>query len=194
MPRTLIIDNFDSFTQNLVHATGSLGARPTIVRNTACDASMLRREAYTHVMIGPGPGHPSVARDIGRCAEIIQACAEDKVPLLGVCLGHQLLGALYGATVRRAPRPMHGRASTIRIMQPTSPLFRALDASIIGMRYHSLCITHPSPALRTTAMSDDGVIMAIEHAALPFYGIQFHPESIGTPNGMTILNNFFSVS
>ena len=191
--KTLIIDNYDSFTYNLYQYVGELGGNPVVYRNDKIDIDDVRHLGVTHVILSPGPGNPYTERDIGISEALIDYCAEHKIPLLGVCLGHQTLGKHFGAKVTRAPEAFHGKASMVTTEEDT--LFAGLENQIEAMRYHSLCIekgTEPKE-LRITAMSDDGVIMAVEHIKLPLYGIQFHPESIGTPHGKDILNNFLGI-
>ena len=191
--KTLILDNYDSFTFNLYQYVGELGGNPVVYRNDKIDIDDVRHLGVTHVILSPGPGNPYTERDIGISEALIDYCAEHKIPLLGVCLGHQTLGKHFGAKVTRAPEAFHGKASMVTTEEDT--LFAGLENQIEAMRYHSLCIekgTEPKE-LRITAMSDDGVIMAVEHIKLPLYGIQFHPESIGTPHGKDILNNFLGI-
>ncbi|MDA1209270.1 MAG: 3-deoxy-7-phosphoheptulonate synthase [bacterium] len=191
--KTLILDNYDSFTYNLEQYVGELGGNPVTVRNDKIDIDDVRRLGVTHVVISPGPGNPYTKRDIGISEELIDYCAEHNIPLLGVCLGHQTLGKHFGATVSGASEPYHGKASKVILKE--SPLFSGLKKTIEAMRYHSLSIEEETvPAeLSITAMSDDGVIMAMEHTNFPLYGIQFHPESIGTPSGKDILKNFLGI-
>lgn len=193
--KTLILDNYDSFTFNLYQEAGGLGGNPVVKRNDALDIDAVRCLNPTHIIIGPGPGNPDTPRDIGISRGLIDLAAEKKIPLLGVCLGHQILGVHFGATVSRAPRLYHGKASQICVTEKT-PLFAGIDSVFPAMRYHSL---HVEPAtvpdlLRITALSDDGVIMAMEHKNLPLFGVQFHPESIGTPRGTDILKNFLAIA
>lgn len=191
--KTLILDNFDSFTHNLYQVVGMLGGNPTVLRNTAITKKDADAENFTHIILSPGPGNPYTPRDIGVSEELLTLACEKNIPLLGVCLGHQTIGKYFGATVKRSPEARHGMGSTIRI-EGHSPLFRTLGQTIEVMRYHSLCVTDLPPLLRSIAMTDDGVLMAMEHVTLPLYGVQFHPESIGTPDGMTILKNFLTLS
>lgn len=191
--KTLILDNFDSFTHNLYQAIGMLQGNPTVVRNNAITQKEVDNEGYTHIVLSPGPGNPYTPRDIGISEELVALALEKHIPILGVCLGHQIIGKYFNASVQKAPDARHGMASTIRI-QKESPLFRTLHRSIDVMRYHSLCVTNLSSVLRAIAVTDDGVLMAMEHVSKPIYGVQFHPESIGTPDGMTILKNFLTLS
>ncbi len=193
--RTLILDNYDSFTFNLYQEVGELGGNPVVERNDAVSIDDVRRLNPTHIIIGPGPGNPTTPRDIGISRQLMDFAAEQGIPLLGVCLGHQILGVHCGATVGRAPVLCHGMASSIRVTEE-SPLFAGIDPEFSAMRYHSLHVEPETvPAeLRITALSDDGVIMAMEHRKFPLFGVQFHPESIGTLVGKDILRNFLSFS
>ncbi len=193
--KTLILDNYDSFTFNLFQETGALGGNPIVVRNDAVSIDDVRDLKITHVIIGPGPGNPYTPRDTGISEELLDFCKENHVPLLGVCLGHQILGKYFGATVSRAPSVCHGKASQMHVREE-SRIFDGLARIFPAMRYHSLCVEEDSiPAdLRVTAMSDDNVVMAMEHRSLPLFGVQFHPESIGTPCGNALLRNFLAVS
>lgn len=193
--KTLILDNYDSFTFNLYQEIGELGGNPIVERNDAISIDDVRRLGVSHIIISPGPGNPYTKRDVGISEELIDFAAEKKIPLLGVCLGHQVLGKHFGAKVSRAPSVNHGKASSIHVMEK-SRLFTGLENAFEAMRYHSLCVepeTIPTE-LHVTATSDDGVVMAMEHKTLPLFGVQFHPESIGTPHGKDILKNFLSVT
>ncbi len=193
--KTLILDNYDSFTFNLYQYIGELGGNPVVHRNDKIDLSEVERLGVSHIVISPGPGNPYTERDIGISEKLIDYAAKQHIPLLGVCLGHQVLAKHFGATVSRVPKPFHGKTSKVR-HESNSALFKGIDREFDAMRYHSLCAEKDtvSHSLRITASSEDGVIMAIEHTELPLYGIQFHPESIGTPVGKEILRNFLSVS
>lgn len=193
--KTLILDNYDSFTFNLYQEIGRLGGNPIVERNDALSIHDVRRLNLTHIVISAGPGNPYTQRDIGISEELIRFARERGMPLLGVCLGHQILGKYFGAQVTRAPSAFHGKASRIHLTKE-SKLFAGIADGFEAMRYHSLCVepqTIPSH-LHVTAMTDDGVVMAMEHEVFPFYGVQFHPESIGTPSGKCILSNFLSLS
>jgi anthranilate synthase component 2 len=192
MKRVLLIDNYDSFTHNLAQALGKLGAEVLVVRNDAIDLDSVRNLAPTHIVLSPGPGHPENPRDIGVCADIIKHALGD-VPLLGVCLGHQALAQYLGGRVIRAPQIVHGKMHRIR--HNNSRLFAGLEQDIEVMRYHSLVAERASlpPVLRITAETADGLIMAVEHVSLPVFGLQFHPESIGTPDGEAMLARFLEV-
>ncbi len=186
----LLIDNYDSFTFNLVHFLGDLGARCEVVRNdmlTTADALARRPEA---IVLSPGPGTP---RDAGLCVELIRAAA-GIVPILGVCLGHQAIGEAFGGEVARAPVPMHGKTSRIR--HENQDVFAGIPSPFAVTRYHSLLVrdaTLPG-VLQATAWTDDGLIMALRHRSLPIFGVQFHPESIASEYGHEILSNFLAIA
>ena len=182
----LLIDNYDSFTYNLFHYLGQLGAEVVVKRNdeiSAAEAIAMMPEA---VVLSPGPCTPNEA---GICLDLIVQ-ANGRLPILGVCLGHQAIGQAYGGNVVRAPLPMHGKLS--RIHHTGKSVFRGLDNDFLATRYHSLTIAPESmPAdLEVTAVADDGVIMGVMHKKHPVHGVQFHPESIASENGHALLQNF----
>lgn len=185
----LLIDNYDSFTFNLVHHLSDLGARCDVRRNdgiTVADALALRPEA---IVISPGPCAPEQA---GICLDLVRAAA-GRVPVLGVCLGHQAIGQAFGGRVVRAPAPMHGKVSPVS--HEGSDVFAGLPNPFDAVRYHSLAVeaaTLPD-ALVPTAWTGDGVIMGLRHRASPIYGVQFHPESIASQHGHALLANFFAL-
>jgi anthranilate synthase component II len=190
----LVIDNYDSFTFNLVQYAGELGASPVVYRNDALsveNALALRPRA---ILISPGPCTP---REAGISVALVRAAA-GKVPLLGVCLGHQAIGEAFGGTVVRADRLMHGKATLVA--HTGHPLFRGMPSPFEAMRYHSLVVSPPGlPAeLEVTAWSSDrpdgSEIMALCHRSLPVYGVQFHPESVGTRDGKKLLSNFLALA
>lgn len=187
--RTVIIDNYDSFTYNLYQYLGELGASPVVFRNDQITIHELKRLEPSHIVISPGPGDPRDESYFGICREIISRLGQD-IPLLGVCLGHQGIGYIYRGNVVRAPQVMHGKTSLIS--HHGRSIFKGIASPLIGMRYHSLIVDRPSlpDCLRITAESEDGLIMGLEHVRYPIYGIQFHPESIGTASGKDILRNF----
>jgi anthranilate synthase/aminodeoxychorismate synthase-like glutamine amidotransferase len=192
-PRLLLIDNYDSFTHNLAQQLGALGAEVEVRRNDAIDAHEVFEGTHTHIVISPGPGHPLNARDFGACAALLSDLPRltRRARLLGVCLGHQGIAAYLGAEVRRAPRVMHGKESLVR--HDGAGLFEGLPSPLTVMRYHSLCVAAETlPAsLRACAWSEgDEVLMAFEHRALPVFGVQFHPESVGTPLGARLMERF----
>jgi anthranilate synthase component 2 len=186
----LLIDNYDSFTYNLFHYLGALGAEVRVKRNdeiTAAEALAMRPEG---IVLSPGPCTPNEA---GICLELI-AAANGNMPMLGVCLGHQAIGQVYGGRVVRAPQPMHGKLSTIH--HTGKSVFRGLNNDFQATRYHSLTIAPDSmPAsLEVTATSDDGVIQGVMHKKHPVHGVQFHPESIASENGHALLGNFLTLA
>ncbi len=185
----LLIDNYDSFTYNLVHFLGELGAHSEVVRNDKLTVAEALAKKPKAIVLSPGPCTPTEA---GICLELI-AKAKGKVPILGVCLGHQSIGQAYGAEIVRVT-PMHGKLSSIR--HDGSGLFEGLPDSIAVTRYHSLTIEPDSlPAsLEVTARTDDGVIMGIRHKKHPVYGVQFHPESIASECGHQLLANFLQLA
>jgi para-aminobenzoate synthetase len=185
--KTLLIDNYDSFTYNLFQLLAEAnGDEPLVVRNDEATWEQLARLAFDNVVVSPGPGRPERAEDFGVCA---QAIAATEVPLLGVCLGHQGIGWLGGAAVVHAPEAVHGRLSAI--LHDGSPLFAGIPREFQAVRYHSLCVQQPLPdELEPLAWTSDGVLMALAHRARPLWGVQFHPESIGTEHGRRLLANF----
>jgi para-aminobenzoate synthetase len=185
--KTLLIDNYDSFTYNLFQLLAEANEdEPIVVRNDAAGWPELERLEFDNVVISPGPGSPEHEGDFGVCEEAIR---EARVPLLGVCLGHQGLCWVHGARVRPAPEVLHGRISAI--LDDGSPLFAGIPREFQAVRYHSLCVEQPLPAdLRPIAQSSDGVLMAVAHRTRPQWGVQFHPESICTEYGRRLLANF----
>jgi anthranilate synthase component 2 len=186
----LLIDNYDSFTYNLFHYLGELGADVRVVRNdeiTAAQALALKPQG---IVLSPGPCTPNEA---GICLEVIEK-ANGTMPILGVCLGHQAIGQVYGGTVVRAPEPMHGKLS--KVHHNGKSVFRGLNNDFLATRYHSLTIDPPSmPAsLEVTATSADGVIQGVMHKTHPVHGVQFHPESIASENGHALLGNFLQIA
>ena len=186
----LLIDNYDSFTYNLFHYLGELGAEVKVVRNdeiSAADALGMKPEG---IVLSPGPCTPNEA---GICLEVIEQAA-GQMPILGVCLGHQAIGQVYGGRVVRAPEPMHGKLS--RVHHTGKSVFRGLNNDFLATRYHSLTIDPPSmpPSLEVTATSEDGVIQGVMHKSHPVHGVQFHPESIASENGHALLNNFLQIA
>jgi len=186
----LLIDNYDSFTFNLVHFFGDLGAECLVVRNDSLSpeaALALNPEA---IVLSPGPCTPNEA---GICVDLVLAAA-GKVPVLGVCLGHQAIGQAFGGKVIRAPEPVHGKTS--EIFHDNTDIFEGLPKPFTATRYHSLIVqrsTLPKELVPTAATSDE-VIMGMRHATLPVYGVQFHPESIATSHGHEILKNFLDIA
>jgi len=186
----LLIDNYDSFTYNLFHYLAELGADVTVKRNDELSVSDALALAPEAIVLSPGPCTPNEA---GICLDLIER-AHGTVPILGVCLGHQAIGQVYGGKVVRAPEPMHGKLS--RIHHTGKGVFRGLNNDFEATRYHSLTIAPDSmpSELDVTATSDDGVIQGIMHKAHPVYGVQFHPESIASENGHALLQNFMNLA
>jgi anthranilate synthase component 2 len=189
-PRVLVIDNYDSFVYNLVQELGELGARPEVHRNDAIDVAGIRAARPDLVLVSPGPGRPA---DAGVSAAVVRELAGE-VPILGVCLGHQCIGEVFGGDVVPAPTLMHGKTSAIH--HDGSGLFAGLPEPFTATRYHSL-VVDPSTVpdvLRVTATTADGVVMGVAHRTLPVWGVQFHPESILSPDGPTLLSNFLATA
>ena len=182
----IVIDNYDSFTYNLVQSVAALGVPVTVHRNDAVTVGEVARAEPLALILSPGPGRP---RDAGICAELVRQLGPS-VPTLGVCLGHQCIGEVYGATVVRAAHLMHGKVS--RIHHDGRSLFSDLPNPFAATRYHSLVVERESvpPALRITAWTHDGIVMGLEHVAHPVVSVQFHPESILTLQGTRLLANF----
>ena len=189
-PRVLVIDSYDSFVYNLVQYLGELGAEPIVVRNDELSVEEAVALAPDAVLISPGPGRPE---DAGIICAAIPAFAERGIPVLGVCLGHQAIGHVYGATVERAPHLMHGKTSSI--MHHGAGVFAGLPSPLTATRYHSLVIAADTvpDCLEVTATTDDGIIMGVRHRTLPIEGVQFHPESILTAAGHQLLTNFLGL-
>lgn len=185
--RLLMIDNYDSFTFNLVQYLGELGAQVDVVRNDVEKVDELLERDPAGVVISPGPGEPGSA---GISVEIVSACAKRGIPLLGVCLGHQSIGVAFGGQIVRARSIMHGKVSSIE--HDGSGVLRGIASPFEATRYHSLVIERDScpEELAITARSDDGEIMAVRHREFPIEGVQFHPESILTRVGKTLLGSF----
>ena len=186
----LLIDNYDSFTWNLFHYLGELGAIVRVVRNDEITADQALKSGAQGIVLSPGPCTPNEA---GICLEVIEKAA-GTMPILGVCLGHQAIGQVYGGKIVRAPEPMHGKLSAIH--HTGKSVFRGLNNDFLATRYHSLTIDPPSMpvALDVTATSDDGVIQGVMHKSHPVHGVQFHPESIASENGHALLNNFLAIA
>jgi para-aminobenzoate synthetase len=189
--KTLLIDNYDSFTYNLFQLLAEVnGEDPLVVRNDEAGWGELSDLGFDNVVVSPGPGRPDRGADFGICTEAIQST---DLPLLGVCLGHQGLGALCGAAIVPAPEPVHGRLSAV--LHDDSPLFTDIPREFQAVRYHSLCVEQPLPAeLRGIAWTSDGTLMALEHRERPLWGVQFHPESICAEHGRLLLANFRDLS
>ncbi len=187
---TLVLDNYDSFTFNLVQLLGELGGAPRVVRNDALTVAEVRALAPRRIVISPGPGVPDRA---GISVELVRTLA-GKVPILGVCLGHQSVARAFGGRIRRARRLVHGKTSPVR--HNRAELFAGLDDPFAATRYHSLVADEPLPAeLEVTARSeDDGEVMGLRHRSEPLWGVQFHPESILTPEGRRLVRNFLDLT
>jgi anthranilate synthase component 2 len=184
--RVLLIDNYDSFAFNLVQALGTLGAEVLVRRNDAVGVDEALALAPDAVVLSPGPCTP---KEAGVSVDLVRAAAQRRLPLLGVCLGHQAIGAAFGARIVRAPRPVHGKTS--RIAHDGRGVFQGLPDPFTAMRYHSLVVEEPLPAeLEATARADTGELMGLRHPALPIEGVQFHPESYRTREGPALLANF----
>lgn len=187
--RVALIDNYDSFTFNVVHALGAHGAKIDVIRNDAMSAEELLARGHQAIVVSPGPCTPNEA---GISLDVIRLAA-GKVPLFGVCLGHQAIGQAFGGKVIRVG-PVHGKVS--RITHDGKGLFRGINGPLDVTRYHSLVVeaaTMPE-ALIATARSEDGLVMALQHRAKPIYGVQFHPESIATEQGAVICRNFLTLA
>lgn len=188
----LLVDNYDSFSYNLYQMIGTLDADIRVVRNDALSVDEVAALAPSHIILSPGPGRPEEA---GICIELVRQLGAS-IPLLGVCLGHQAIAAAFGATVTYAQRLMHGKQSLVQF-DTDSPLFAGLPKAAPVARYHSLAVAADTlpDALMPVAQTLDGAaeVMALQHTDYPIYGVQFHPESIMTPNGAAMLKNFLAV-
>jgi anthranilate synthase/aminodeoxychorismate synthase-like glutamine amidotransferase len=196
-PRVLVVDNYDSFTYNLVQRLGELGARVEVVRNDAVTADELIEGRPERLVLSPGPCTPDeagISLDLIRKLYGLNGAPAHRVPLLGVCLGHQSIGQAFGGRVVRAPEPVHGKAE--EIVHDGSSLFRGVPRPLLAGRYHSLVVAARGLPrdLVVSARTRGGIVMALRHRRLPVFGVQFHPESILTPDGQTLLRNFLEVS
>lgn len=187
--KVLIVDNYDSFVYNLYQALGELGADSTVFRNDQITLEEVRRFDPDAIVISPGPGHPESPRDFGACPLILKEISKE-VPTLGVCLGHQGIGSVFGGRITHAKRLLHGKTSLVR--HDSKTVFEGLPNPFVAGRYHSLAIDSASvpDMLEVSATAEDGEIMALRHRHYPIEGLQFHPESILTPDGPKILRNF----
>ena len=187
----LLIDNYDSFSYNLVQYIGALEPDIKVIRNDACTLKEIEAMKPEAIVISPGPGKPSEA---GICIEAIQYF-KGKVPILGVCLGHQAICEAFGGTVSYAKELMHGKSSVAQIIE-SSPLFQGIGQEMQVARYHSLAAIRETlpEELKVTAETEDGEVMAVEHRDYPIYGLQFHPESVLTPKGMKLIENFLHIA
>ena len=185
----LVIDNYDSFTWNLVHYLQMMGAQVDVVRNDAMSAGQALSSGAQAFLISPGPCTPNEA---GISLELVAACAEAGKPLLGVCLGHQAIGQHFGGNVVRAKQLMHGKTSPVR--HDGTGLFEGLPSPFTATRYHSLVVENIPAELIVNATADDATVMGFRHATLPIHGVQFHPESIATEHGHAMLANFMRLA
>ncbi len=189
-PMIILIDNYDSFTFNLVHYLGELGAPVRVHRNDKITSAAIRAADPDAIVLSPGPCTP---KEAGICLDLIAAVA-DRIPILGVCLGHQAIGEAFGGRVVRAPAAVHGKLSDIR--HHGSGIFRGVNRPFRATRYHSLMVERDTlpDALAVSADTDDGLIMGLEHRSLPVHGVQFHPESIASEHGHLLLKNFLDLA
>ena len=184
----LLIDNYDSFSYNLVQLTGSVtGEEIKVIRNDEMTVEEIEKMAPSHILLSPGPGRPAAA---GICEDVVRKFA-GKLPILGICLGHQAICEVFGATVTYAKALMHGKQSMARL-ELSAPIFNGMEAEVPVARYHSLAALRETlpPELKVIAETADGEVMAVMHETAPLYGLQFHPESVLTPDGMIIMKNF----
>lgn len=192
--KTLILDNYDSFTYNLYQYIAELGGKPVVYRNDEITVEEITKMDPTHIVISPGPGRPENPQDFGVCGEVIKHFGPSK-PILGVCLGHQGLATVYGGNTMQAPTIMHGKTSQITLSK--NKLFKGMPLEIQAMRYHSLIVEKKTlpKCLEVIATEDkEKIIMGLKHKKYQSFGIQFHPESIGTPEGKAILKNFLKIT
>jgi anthranilate synthase component 2/para-aminobenzoate synthetase component 2 len=186
--RVFVLDNYDSFTYNLVDYIATAGAEVRVERNDAVSADAVDGWAPTHLVVSPGPGTPS---DAGVSAELIERAA-GRIPVLGVCLGHPVICELYGGTIDRAGRIVHGKPD--QVSHDGSPLYAGIPSPFEAGRYHSLAVVGAIPAdLEVTARTPDGEVMGVRHRAHDVHGVQFHPESVLTPHGRTLISNFLAM-
>lgn len=187
----LLIDNYDSFSYNLYQLIGDIQPQVTVIRNDQCSPREIEEMAPSHIILSPGPGKPSQA---GRCEEIIRYF-QGKLPILGVCLGHQAICEVYGAVISHAQELVHGKMWVVGLEQDCR-LFQGMGESAKVARYHSLIAVRETipDCLRVIAATEEGEVMGVQHRDYEIYGLQFHPESILTPEGKLILNNFLNVS
>ena len=187
----LVVDNYDSFTWNLVHYLGEIGVRTRVERNDSISVGQAMGSGASAILISPGPGKPD---DAGISLELVAACAEAHRPLLGVCLGHQAIGQHFGGAVIRAPTIMHGKTSAI--IHDGGGLFGGLPSPFSATRYHSLIVADENlpDSLVVNARADDGTVQGLRHVELPIHGVQFHPESIASQHGHHLLRNFVEIA
>ena len=189
MKKIILIDNYDSFTFNLYHYLSSLGVKVDVIRNDQITPNQILKRKYNKIVISPGPGNPNQS---GNCLKIVKTLYK-KIPILGVCLGHQIIGQVFGSKIIQAQKLMHGKTS--RIISKKVGILRNLPKSFEATRYHSLIIDKKSLSkhLKITAESKDGLIMGVQHKEYDVHGVQFHPESIKTKLGIKILKNFIRI-
>mgnify|MGYP001247800724 FL=1 len=189
MKKIILIDNYDSFTFNLYHYLSSLKVRVDVIRNDQITSNEILKRKYNKIVISPGPGNPNQS---GNCLKIVKSLYK-KIPILGVCLGHQIIGQVFGSKIIQAKRLMHGKTS--KIISKKVGILKNLPKSFEATRYHSLIIDKKSLSkhLEITAESEDGLIMAVQHKNYDVHGVQFHPESIKTKLGIKILKNFIRI-
>lgn len=187
----LIIDNYDSFTYNLYQLVGELEKDILVKRNDEITIEEIKQIQPDKIIISPGPGNPLEKRDFGICMDVINEF-KGKIPILGVCLGHQGIFAAFGGKITRS-NPIHGKLSQIK--HSDNGIFKGVETSLIATRYHSLVCDEKSipECIEITAKTDDGIIMGIKHVSSPIFGLQFHPESIGTVEGIKIIKNFLEI-
>ena len=189
MKKIILIDNYDSFTFNLYHYLSSLKVNVDVIRNDQITSNQILKRKYNKIVISPGPGNPNQS---GNCLKIVKSLYK-KIPILGVCLGHQIIGQVFGSKIVQAQKLMHGKTS--RIISKKVGILRNLPKSFEATRYHSLIIDKKSLSkhLEITAESEDGLIMGVQHKNYDVHGVQFHPESIKTKLGIKILKNFIKI-
>ncbi|HIA22627.1 MAG: aminodeoxychorismate/anthranilate synthase component II [Alphaproteobacteria bacterium] len=186
----VLIDNYDSFTYNLLHFLGELGAKIVVHRNDTITPEEVLALSPEGIVLSPGPCDPDRA---GICVDLVRQAAS-KIPILGVCLGHQSIGQAFGANIERAPTPMHGKLSNI--CHHKTDIFHGIASPFVATRYHSLIVGNDSlpNCLEVTAETEDGLIMGLRHREYPIFGVQFHPESIASENGHDLLANFLDIA
>ena len=189
MKKIILIDNYDSFTFNLYHYLSSLKVNVDVIRNDQITSNQILKRRYNKIVISPGPGNPNQS---GNCLKIVKSLYK-KIPILGVCLGHQIIGQVFGSKIIQAKRLMHGKTS--KIISKKMGILKNLPKSFEATRYHSLIIEKKSLSkhLEITAESKDGLVMGVQHKKYDVHGVQFHPESIKTKLGMKILKNFIRI-
>ena len=187
----LVIDNYDSFTWNIVHYLREIGADVRVVRNDALTPAEALASGDDAILISPGPGAPEGA---GISIDLVHACVAEGRPLLGICLGHQVIAAAFGGSIERAPAPMHGKTSAID--HNAGGVFAGLPSPLVAARYHSLVVARAAfpDALAINAWADDGTIQGLHHRDRPIHGVQFHPESVASEQGHALLRNFLAVA